>query len=91
MRQIYGAELDIIADLGAGFDVELSAGYLHSALSGGPHWIIPPVHRLPEVAPESGSAVLTYTRELTGTYTLTAELDEFVYRRALLVGLPVPK
>ncbi|HXM04958.1 MAG TPA: TonB-dependent receptor [Chthoniobacterales bacterium] len=72
--QIYGADADIIADLGAGFTVELSAGYLHSALSGGPHWDIPPVSKLPEVAPESGTAILSYTKELTGTYTFTAKL-----------------
>ena len=54
--QIYGADVDVTADLGAGFGLELSAGYLHSALAGGPHWIVSPVHRLPEVAPENGSA-----------------------------------
>jgi iron complex outermembrane receptor protein len=73
--QIYGADVDVTADLGAGFGLELSAGYLHSALAGGPHWIVSPVHRLPEVAPENGSLALTYSRELTSTYTLTARLD----------------
>jgi outer membrane receptor protein involved in Fe transport len=60
--------------LGAGFDVELSAGYLHSALNGGPHWAIPPFNKLPEVAPWNGTAVLSYTRELSDVYTLTARL-----------------
>ena len=73
--QVYGADVDVDADLGAGFVLEFTAGYLHEALSGGPHWILPPVHRLPEVAPENGSIALTYSRELTNTYTLTARLD----------------
>ena len=51
---IYGADIDVLADLGAGFQLEVSAGYLHEWLDGGPHWVIAPVHKLPEVAPESG-------------------------------------
>lgn len=73
--QIYGGDVDIFADLGAGFGLDVSAGYLHEYLSGGPHWIIHPVHTLPEVAPESGSIGLTYARQLTASYTLTARVD----------------
>ncbi|MGD0192258.1 MAG: TonB-dependent receptor [Rhizomicrobium sp.] len=73
--RIFGADVDATADLGGGFDLEVSAGYLNEYLDGGPHWIIHPVHTLPEVAPESGSVALSYARQLTNIYTLTARVD----------------
>jgi len=73
--QIYGADVDITADLGSGFGLQFAAGYLHEYLDGGPHWIIHPVHTLPEVAPESGSLALTYSTQLTEKYALTARID----------------
>ncbi len=36
-------------------------------LDGGPHWDIPPLNILPEVAPETGTAILSYTRSLQST------------------------
>jgi outer membrane receptor protein involved in Fe transport len=52
---IAGADIDVRAILGGGFDLEVSAGYLRETLNGGPHWDIPPTGVLPEVAPVSGS------------------------------------
>ena len=52
---IYGADVDVLADLGAGFQFEVAAGYLYEWLDGGPHWVITPIHKMPEVAPESGT------------------------------------
>jgi outer membrane receptor protein involved in Fe transport len=72
---IYGADIDMLADLGAGFQFEVAAGYLYEYLNGGPHWVITPVHKMPEVAPESGTASLAYTRALGGSYVLTARLE----------------
>jgi iron complex outermembrane recepter protein len=72
---IYGADLDVIADLGAGFQLEVAAGYLHEWLDGGPHWVIQPVHKMPEVAPESGTVSLSYFMALNGSYTFTARLE----------------
>jgi iron complex outermembrane recepter protein len=86
--QIYGTDVDVSADLGAGFGLQFGAGYLHESLSGGPHWILPPVHRLPDVAPESGSIALTYNKELTATYTLTARIDNSYTGERYSLGFP---
>jgi iron complex outermembrane recepter protein len=72
---IYGADVDVLADLGAGLQVEVSAGYLYEYLDGGPHWVIQPVHRLPDVSPESGTVSLNYLKPLGGSYTFTARLE----------------
>jgi iron complex outermembrane recepter protein len=72
---IYGADIDLLADLGAGFQLELAAGYLNEWLDGGPHWVITPIHRMPEVAPENGTAALSYSKPLSGSYTFTARLE----------------
>lgn len=72
---IYGADIDVLADLGAGFQLQFAAGYLYEWLEGGPHWVIAPVHKLPEVAPVSGSAALSYSKPLGRSYTFTARLD----------------
>src|ERR1700728_1508038 len=72
---IYGADIDVLADLGAGFQLEVAAGYLYEWLDGGPHWVISPIHKMPEVAPESGTAALSYSKALSGSYTFTARLE----------------
>ena len=72
---IYGADIDVLADLGAGFQLEVAAGYLYEWLEGGPHWVIAPIHKLPEVAPESGTVALNYFKPLGGSYTFTARLE----------------
>jgi iron complex outermembrane recepter protein len=72
---IYGVDIDMLADLGAGFELEVAAGYLYEYLDGGPHWVITPVHKMPEVAPESGTVALRYSRQLGDSYTFTARLE----------------
>src|SRR6202041_1179450 len=72
---IYGADIDMLADLGAGFQLEVAAGYLYEYLNGGPHWVIAPVHKMPEVAPESGTVALSYFKPLGDSYTFTARLE----------------
>jgi iron complex outermembrane recepter protein len=72
---IYGADIDVLANLGAGFQLEVAAGYLYEYLDGGPHWVIQPVHKLPEVAPVSGTVALSYSKALNPSYTFTARLE----------------
>jgi iron complex outermembrane receptor protein len=72
---IYGADIDVLADLGAGFQFEIAAGYLYQYLDGGPHWVIQPIHKMPEVAPVSGTAALSYSKPLGSSYTFTARLE----------------
>jgi outer membrane receptor protein involved in Fe transport len=72
---IYGADIDVLADLGAGLQLEVAAGYLYEYLDGGPHWVIQPIHRLPDVSPESGTVSLNYLKPLNGSYTFTARLE----------------
>jgi iron complex outermembrane recepter protein len=72
---IYGADIDLLADLGAGFQLEVAAGYLYQWLDGGSHWVITPIHKMPEVAPANGTAALSYSKALSGSYTFTARLE----------------
>jgi iron complex outermembrane receptor protein len=72
---IYGADIDVLADLGAGFQLEVAAGYLYEWLNGGPHWVIQPIHKMPDVAPVSGTAALSYSKPLGSSYTFTARLE----------------
>jgi iron complex outermembrane receptor protein len=72
---IYGADIDVLAELGSGFQLEVAAGYLYEWLDGGPHWVIQPVHKMPEVAPESGTVALNYVAPLGSSYTFTARLE----------------
>jgi outer membrane receptor protein involved in Fe transport len=72
---IYGTDIDVVAELGAGFQLEVAAGYLYEWLEGGPHWVITPVHKMPEVAPESGTVALNYSKPLSSSYTFTARLE----------------
>jgi len=87
---IYGGEIDMLADLGAGFDLELSAGYLHEWLDGGSHWVIVPIHTLPEVAPVSGTVVLSYSKPLNGSCTFTARVENSYTGKRYSLAFPVP-
>jgi len=73
---IYGADIDLLADLGQGLQFEVAAGYLYEWLEGGPHWVITPIHKMPEVAPESGTIALNYLKPLSSSYTFTARLEK---------------
>jgi len=72
---IYGGDVDMAADLGAGFQLEVAAGYLYEWLDGGPHWVIAPIHKMPDVAPENGTVALSYSKALGSSYTFTARLE----------------
>ena len=72
---IYGADIDVLAELGAGFQFEVAAGYLYEWLEGGPHWVITPVHKMPDVAPESGTVAFNYSTALGQDYVFTARLE----------------
>jgi iron complex outermembrane receptor protein len=72
---IYGVDFDVLADLGAGFQLEVAAGYLYEWLDGGPHWVIQPVHKMPEVAPESGTVALSFFTPISSSYAFTARLE----------------
>jgi len=87
---IYGAEVDILAKLGAGFDLQLEGGYVNTTLDGGPHWDIVPVNKLPEVAPESGTAILNYTRPLSDDYTFTAKVETTYTGKRYSLAFPEP-
>jgi outer membrane receptor protein involved in Fe transport len=72
---IYGTEIDVVAVLGAGFSLEVTAGYLNETLDPGPYWQIVPRDKLPEVAPETGDIILSYLKPLTEQYSFTGRLE----------------
>lgn len=72
---IYGADVDMLAELGGGWALDVAAGYLYEWLDGGPHWVIAPVHKMPDVAPESGTVALSYAKPLGDSYTFTARVE----------------
>ncbi len=72
---IYGFDIDVLADLGAGFQFEVAAGYLYEWLEGGPHWVIQPIHKMPDVAPESGTVSFNYSKPFGSGFAFTARLE----------------
>jgi iron complex outermembrane recepter protein len=87
---IIGGDVDTRAKLGAGFDLEFSAGYLYEYLDGGPHWDIAPLHVLPEVAKENGTAALNYSLPLSASYLFTARLENSYTGKRYTNTFPVP-
>jgi outer membrane receptor protein involved in Fe transport len=59
-------------------------------LNGGPHWDITPLNILPEVAPESGTAILNYSRPLSSDFTFTAKLENTFTGRRYSLAFPEP-
>jgi outer membrane receptor protein involved in Fe transport len=72
---IYGTEFDVVAVLGAGFNLEVTAGYLQETLDPGPFWQIVPKNKLPEVAPVTADAILSYLKPLTDKYSFTGRVE----------------
>ena len=87
---IYGGEVDLNAVLGAGFTLQLSGGYIYERLDGGPHWDIPPLNILPEVAPETGTAILNYNKPLNDSLTFTAQVENSYTGRRYSLAFPFP-
>jgi outer membrane receptor protein involved in Fe transport len=72
---IYGAEIETRAVLPAGFKLEASTSYTHAWVDPGAHWQLTPTHTLSDVAPVTGDAIATYTRDLTEKYAFTARWE----------------
>jgi iron complex outermembrane recepter protein len=87
---IYGADINVVADLGAGFRLEVAAGYLYEWLDGGPHWVIAPTHKLPEVAPVNGTAALSYLKPLDDNFAFTARLENSYTGPRYSISFPNP-
>jgi iron complex outermembrane receptor protein len=77
---IYGADIDMLADLGAGFQFEVAAGYLYEWLEGGPHWVIAPIHKMPEVAPGEWHRALELFQAAGRLLYVHGSIGEFVHR-----------
>jgi iron complex outermembrane receptor protein len=87
---IIGGDVDTRAKLGGGFEFDISAGYLYEYLDGGPHWDIPPLHVLPEVAKVNGTAALDYTTPFGDGYRVHGQIGKFVHRQTLHEHFPGP-
>jgi iron complex outermembrane recepter protein len=87
---IYGTDIDVVADLGAGFRLEVAAGYLYEWLDGGPHWVIAPTHKLPEVAPVNGTAALSYAKPLGDNFAFAARLENSYTGPRYSISFPNP-
>jgi len=72
---ILGGEIDALAVLGAGFNLEVTAGYINEYLDPGSHWQIVPGDKLPEVSPVTGDAILSYLKPLTAHYAFTGRVE----------------
>lgn len=80
--RIYGSELETHALLGGGFEFSLSGGYTHAWVDPGMHWQITPTHTLADVTPVTGNAIFSYSKNLSSTYTLKAQVENaFVGKR----------
>jgi outer membrane receptor protein involved in Fe transport len=69
---VYGGEVDASAILGAGFGLEVTAGYVSENLDPGSHWQIKPLNKLPEVPPVTADIILSYLRPLSSRFSFTA-------------------
>ena len=87
---ILGGDVDTRARLGRGFELEFAAGYLYEYLDGGPHWDIPPLHVLPEVAKVNGTAALNYSTPLSDACLFTARLENSYTGKRYTNTFPVP-
>jgi len=87
---IYGGDVDVLGDVGAGFRLEVAAGYLYEWLDGGPHWVIAPVHKMPEVAPASGTAAIAYAGPISADYSFTARLESTYTGARYSIAFPNP-
>jgi outer membrane receptor protein involved in Fe transport len=72
---IYGGEIDADAVLPAGFDLQVTYGYLQENLDPGPHWQIQPRNVLPEVTPVTGDLILRYSKSLGQSLTVKAQVE----------------
>jgi iron complex outermembrane receptor protein len=88
--KIYGADIDVLGDLGAGFQLEVAVGYLYEYVDGGPHWVLQPIHKLPEVAPVNGTVALSYSKPLSPSYTFTARLENAYTGPRYSISFPDP-
>ena len=73
---IYGGEIETRAILGGGFQMDASLGLTHAWVDPGPHWQLTPTHKLSDVAPVNANVGLSYSKELTAKYTLTARVED---------------
>jgi outer membrane receptor protein involved in Fe transport len=87
---IWGGEIDAVAVLGAGFNLEVTAGYLHEFLDGGPHWLITPTDKLPEVPSVTADVILSYLKPLNDKYTFTGRLETSYTGSRYSLTFPVP-
>ena len=87
---IYGGEIDTLAVLGAGFNLEVTAGYLHEFLDGGPHWLITPTDKLPEVPSVTADVILSYSKPLTDKYTFTGRAETSYTGSRYSLAFPEP-
>ena len=87
--KIYGGEIEAKAALGSGFQLSAGGGYTHADVDPGPHWQIVPQHKLSDVAPLTLDATLSYTRELTDRYTLTALIENSYVGQRYSIAFPI--
>ena len=73
--KIYGTEIEGVARLGHGFNLDATVGYTSYYLNGGPHWLIQPTDIIPEVPHIVGDVVLRYARTLPRNYLFTAQVE----------------
>jgi outer membrane receptor protein involved in Fe transport len=73
--QIWGGDIDAVAELGSGFELKVAAGDLYESLNSGPHWQIKPGNVLPDVARVNGDVVLSYVQDITEKYTFKAQIE----------------
>jgi iron complex outermembrane recepter protein len=87
---IYGGEIDTLAVLGGGFNLEITAGYLQEHLDGGPHWLIAPTDKLPEVPAVNGEVILSYLKPLSDKYSFTGRVETSYTGSRYSLAFPVP-
>jgi outer membrane receptor protein involved in Fe transport len=86
--EIYGGEIETRAVLGGGFELSVSGGYTHAWVDPGAHWQITPTHKLSDVAPVTGNAILSYSRDLTDKYAFKTRLENAYVSQRYSLAFP---
>ena len=87
--KIYGGEIEAKAALGDGLLLSAGGGYTHAEVEPGPHWQIVPMHKLSDVAPATFDVTLSYSRELSDRYTLTALIENAFVGQRYSIAFPI--
>ena len=87
---IYGADIDVLAGLGASFSSKSRPATSTNGWTERPHSVIAPIGKMPDVAPVSGTLALQLFQAARRLLYVHGSIGEFIHRSSLLYFLLRP-